>query len=143
MRNERELYRLRVENIDWNRGMIFIPDSKSPVGRRSVPMSDRVTTILTRRCEDTRDAWIFPSRRSVCGHLTTISQTFRRARKKADLPRELVLYCGRHDYGTRILSMTGNLAVVMETMGHKDFQSAMKYQHPDLEIVRRALNRPV
>jgi integrase len=141
MRNERELYPLRAENIDWNRGMIFIPDSKSPVGRRSVPMSDRVLAVLSRRCEDKREGWVFPSRRSACGHLTTMAQTFRRARKKAGLPDKLVLYCSRHDFGTRILSKTGNLAVVMETMGHKDFQTAMKYQHPDIEIVRKVLNK--
>jgi hypothetical protein len=29
------------------------------------------------------------------------------AREKATLPEDLVLYCGRHDYGTRVLSNTG------------------------------------
>lgn len=141
MRNERELYRMRAENIDWNKRMIFVPDSKSPAGRRSVPMSNRVLEILSRRCEQRREGWVFPSCRSACGHLTTMAQTFRRARKKAGLPTKLVLYCGRHDYGTRILNKTGNLALVMEIMGHKDFQTAMKYQHPDLEIVRKILNK--
>jgi hypothetical protein len=28
----------------------------------------------------------------------------------------------------------------MRTMGHKDVKTAMQYQHPELEIVRRALN---
>ena len=44
---------------------------------------------------------------------------FREARSEAGLPEALVLYCGRHDYGTRILKKTGNLAAVMRTMGHK------------------------
>ena len=56
-------------------------------------------------------------------------------------PEDLVLYCGRHDYGTRVLSNTGNLAAVMKTMGHRDVKTAMKYQHPELEIVRAALNQ--
>jgi len=34
-----------------------------------------------------------------------------------------------------------HLAAVMRTMWHKDVRAAMKYQHPDLEIVRAALNR--
>jgi integrase len=29
MRNERELYRMRIENIDWNNRVIFVPDSKT------------------------------------------------------------------------------------------------------------------
>ena len=51
-----------------------------------------------------------------------------------------VSYCSRHDYGTRVLQETGNLAVVMKTMGHKDVRTAMRYQHPELDIVRDALN---
>ncbi|MGO9575247.1 MAG: hypothetical protein ACLPTQ_13065, partial [Terriglobales bacterium] len=55
------------------------------------------------------------------------------SRVKAGLPEDLVLYCGRHDYGTRILKRTGNLAAVMRTMGHRDVKTAMQYQHPELE----------
>ena len=60
--------------------------------------------------------------------------------REALVPEDLVLYCGRHDYGTRILKRTGNLAAVMRTMGHKDVKTAMQYQHPELEIVRAALD---
>jgi site-specific recombinase XerD len=69
-----------------------------------------------------------------------MAKRFREARAKAGLPEDLVLYCGRHDFGTRILKNTGNLAVVMRTMGHKDVKTAMQYQHPELEIVRAALD---
>jgi len=67
-----------------------------------------------------------------------MAKRFREARVKAGLPEDLVLYCGRHDYGTRILKRTGNLAAVMRTMGPKDVKTAMQYQHPELEIVRAA-----
>jgi site-specific recombinase XerD len=141
MRNERELYRVRIENINWNDKIIFVPDSKTPEGRRMVPMSDRVISILRTRCGTRREGWVFPSKRSRSGHLTTVAKRFREARTKAGLPDALVLYCGRHDYGTRVLKKTGNLAAVMKTMGHKDVKTAMQYQHPELEIVRAALNQ--
>jgi len=48
-----------------------------------------------------------------------MAKRFREARGKAGLPEDLVLYCGRHDYGTRILKSTGNMAAVMRTMGHQ------------------------
>jgi len=76
----------------------------------------------------------------VSGHIRSIDRLVRQARAKAGLPMELVLYCARHDYGTRILMQTGNLAAVMKTMGHKDVKTAMHYQHPELEIVRAALD---
>src|SRR5260370_19209616 len=56
----------------------------------------------------------------------------------AGLSESLVFYCGRHDYGTRVLRETGNLAAVMMTMGHKDGKTASQNQHPELEIVRQA-----
>ena len=34
MRNERELYRMCIENLDWASRVIFVPDSKTEEGRR-------------------------------------------------------------------------------------------------------------
>ncbi len=141
MRNGRELYRIRTENLDWNNRIIFVPDSKTVDGRRMIPMSDRAYEVLRARAAGKAEGWLFPSARSRCGHLMDLGKQFRIARRKARLPEDLVLYCARHDYGTRVLSTTGNLAAVMRTMGHKDVRAAMQYQHPDLEIVRAALNR--
>jgi site-specific recombinase XerD len=140
MRNERELFQMRIENLDWQSRVIFVPDSKTPEGRRLVPMSRGVFEILWDRCSARQEGWVFPSKRSASGHLRSICNLFRKARSKAGLPKELVLYCARHDYGTRVLMRTGNLAAVMRTMGHRDVKTAMHYQHPELEIVRAALD---
>lgn len=75
------------------------------------------------------------------GHLTTVAKLFRHAQRKAGLPENLVLYCGRQDYGTRVLKNTSNLAAVMKTTDHRDVKKAMQYQHPELEIVRAALDQ--
>jgi integrase len=107
MRNERELFQIRIENLDWNNRTIFVPDSKTPEGRRLVPMSRRVFDILKKRCGPRRDGWVFPSNRSASGHLRSICNLFRQARSEAGLPKELVLYCARHDYGTRVLMQPG------------------------------------
>jgi integrase len=140
MRNQRELYRMRIENLDWENRAIFVPHSKTPEGRRLVPMSRRVLELLRARCGTRVEGWVFPSKRSAAGHLCSIDRLFREARQQAGLPKELVLYCARHDYGTRVLMRTGNLAAVMRTMGHRDVKTAMHYQHPELEVVRAALD---
>ena len=140
MRNERELFQMRIENLDWQNRVIFVPDSKTQEGRRLVPMSGRVFEILLDRCRARQEGWVFPSKRSASGHLRSICNLFRKARNIASLPKELVLYCARHDYGTRVLTRTGNLAAVMRTMGHRDVKTAMHYQHPELEVVRAALD---
>ena len=140
MRNERELYRIRIELLDWASRTIFVPDSKTEEGRRSVPMTNRSFEILKRRCEGRTEGWVFPAKRGRSGHRTTMAARFREARKQAGLPEQLKLYCGRHDFGTRVLKKTGNLKAVMKVMGHRDVKTAMKYQHPEVDIVRAALD---
>jgi len=140
MRNQRELYCMRIENLDWQNRVNFVPDSKTAEGRRLVPMSRRVNYLLRARCGTRSEGWVFPSNRAASGHLRSIDRLFREARRQAGIPRELVLYCARHDYGTRVLMRTGNLAAVMKTMGHRDVKTAMHYQHPELDVVRAALD---
>ena len=69
MRNQRELYRMRIENLDWENRVIFVPDSKTSEGRRLVPMSRRVDEVLRARCRTSAESWVFPSNRSASGHL--------------------------------------------------------------------------
>jgi site-specific recombinase XerD len=141
MRNERELYRIRLEHLDWQNKTIFVPDSKSEEGRRTIPLSHRVFDLLRARCGTRTEGWLFPAKRGRTGHLTTLAERFREARAKAGISEKMVLYCGRHDYGTRMMKKTGNLKAVMKVMGHRDVKTAMKYQHPEIDIVRAALNQ--
>jgi integrase len=90
MRNQRELYCMRTENLDWNNRIIFVPDSKTADGRRMIPMSDRVYELLRVRAEGKGEGWLFPSNRSKCGHLTYLAKQFRAARAKAGLAKDLV-----------------------------------------------------
>lgn len=141
MRNVRELYRMRIENIDWNNRMIFNPNSKTVRGRRFIPMSDRILDLLMVRCAGRKEGWVFPSvRKGKHIGAAFMNRQWVKARRAAGLPEELVLYCARHDFGTYVLSRTGNLKAVMDAMGHADVKIAMTYQHPELEIVRDALN---
>jgi len=141
MRNVRELYRMRIENIDWNNRVIFNPNSKTLKGRRFIPMSDRVLDLLMVRCAGRSEGWVFPSvRKGKHIGAAFVNRQWVKARRAAGLPEDLVLYCARHDFGTYVLSRTGNLKAVMDAMGHADVKIAMNYQHPELEIVRDAIN---
>ena len=126
---------------DWNSRVIFNPNSKTKKGRRFVPMSDRVMKTLLVRCADRTEGWVFPSRQKG-KHITggLVNKQWVRARKKAGLPEDLVLYCARHDFGTYVLQKTGNIAAVMNSMSHSDVKTAMTYQHPELNVVRDAIN---
>ncbi len=136
-----EVFRIRIENINWSQRLIFNPNGKTKAARRHVPISERMLDLLMVRCADKRDGWLFPSRRAKGGHLTTVAKQFRDARSEARLPGNLVLYCARHTFGTAVYGATGNLAMVMNVMGHTDVRTAMRYQHPVLDSVREAIDQ--
>jgi integrase len=136
-----EVFRIRIENIEWSPRLIFNPNGKTKAARRHVPISERMLALLMVRCSDKREGWLFPSKRAKGGHLTTVAKQFRDARKKAGLPESLVLYCARHTFGTAAYEATGNLAMVMKVMGHTDVRTAIRYQHPALEPIRTAIDQ--
>jgi integrase len=136
-----EVFRIRIENIDWMRRLIFNPDGKTRSARRFVPISERIANPVLVRCGDRTEGWLFPSSRAACGHLTTVARQFREARQKAGLPDSLVLYCARHTFGTAAYEATGNLAMVMKVMGHADVRTSMRYQHPVLDSIREAIDQ--
>jgi hypothetical protein len=51
-----------------------------------------------------------------------------------------VLYCGRHDFGTRLLKKTGNLKLVVQTMVHLDTNTALKYHCVRSEFHSASMN---
>jgi integrase len=137
-----EVFRIRIENIDFVARRIFIPSGKTKAARRYVPMSERMVDMLLVRCAGKTEGWLFPCARAKSGHRTTVAKQFREARKEeAGLPASLVLYCARHAFGTTIYERTGNLAMVMKVMGHTDVRTAMRYQHPILDPVREAIDQ--
>lgn len=136
-----EVFRIRIENIHWNQRSIFNPNGKTKAARRHVPISERMLDLLLIRCSNKPEGWLLPSRKAKCGQLTTVAKQFRDARTKAGLPESLVLYCARHTFGTAAYGATGNLAMVMNVMGHTDVRTAMRYQHPVLDSVREAIDQ--
>jgi len=139
-RNARELYCMRVENIDFDAGTITVPDSKTQSGTRSVPLTDRVEEILRTRCAGRSRGWVWESCRKG-KHISEslVNRQWVSAREAAGLPEDLVLYCARHDYGSFMLRNSGNMKVVMDMMGQRDYRTALKYQHHEIEVAREVL----
>jgi integrase len=143
MRNQKEVFRMRWEHMDWANSRYFVYESKSPKGRRFVPISPRVRDALLARHSGQREGWVFPSKRAKCGHLTTVNRQFEKARDSAGLPKDLVLYCARHGFGTEMYRATKNLFAVMNVMGHTAVSTTMKYQHQDIDEVAAVASRRI
>jgi len=135
-----EIYRMRIENLDFANRQIWNPYGKTAKSRRFVPMSERLASMLAERCGAKKEGWVFPSPRSKSGHTTTIAKGFQSLRERAGLSKKLVLYSARHTYGSYTLAATGNIFAVAGSMGHVDLKSMEPYQHHDLASLRQAIN---
>ncbi len=146
-----EVYRMRWEDVRWEENVYHVPFGKTEAAERDIGMSERVRGILLQRQREQkasrkyRDSpWVFPSRRgrrNTDGHITTVNKAFAEARVKAKLPDGLVLYSTRHTFGTDLMQATGNVKLVMKSMGHIDVKTAMRYQHPETGQVGRFIDQ--
>ena len=139
-----EVLNMRWEHIDWLQKTVSNPSGKTERARRVVPISERMLSSLGQRRTGQNQGWVFPSpkQHSRTGHfsLSAVENQFVDARREARLPESLVLYCARHTYATDALARTGNMAAVMDTMGHANVQTTMIYQHQGLQQIRGAIN---
>ena len=135
-----EVFPMRIGDIHWAENRIWIPRGKTANARRFVGLSDRMRAMLEPWCSN-RTGFVFPSKTSQCGHVTTIARSFRQARIRAGLDAKLVPYSARHTFGTYALEATGNLFAVSKSMGHANVQSMTPYQHPDTSSLNAAINQ--
>ena len=135
-----DVFRTRWEHVNWHKRVIFVPYGKTQLSRRYVPMSDRMAESLLARM-DVRESsgWVFPSPSAQEGHITTVAKAWQETRDCLGLDASIKLYACRHTFATEALERTGNLAAVMKTLGHSSTQTTMRYQHPGLDQIRKAV----
>lgn len=138
-----EISKARIEYINWQRRTYFNAEGKTEKSRRHVPLSERLFDALFVHVGSRKEGWLFPAKKAKSGHVhpDTLSHWFYEARVAAKLPADLVLYSARHTFATDALAGSGNMAAVMDAMGHTDPRMLMGYQHPQLEQIRVAIDR--
>jgi integrase len=138
-----EVISMEVQYVDAAKAYYRNPKGKTRTARRVIPLSDRVLAILKVRDGDRRMGWVFPSGKSKSGHieLHKLQLRFRKICRELELPDELVMYCGRHTYGTGVIEETGDPYLVSSTMGHADLRATRPYMHPQLNRAKEAIDR--
>ena len=135
MRNQKEVFTMRWEHLDWPNSRYFVYDSKTPKGRRHVPIRPRVLQALLTRYSDQKEGWVFPSK------LQRVAISRRWPGNSRTLGRmpacRMTWFCTVRVTASE-LKCTGprkNLFAVMKAMGHAAVATTMKYQHQDIDEI--------
>lgn len=70
-----EVMNLKLEQIDFGQGVLRVSKSKTKAGKREVPLTRRVRSILEARAADCHNGWLFPGGRDGKGSLPVVKLT--------------------------------------------------------------------
>jgi len=133
-----EICDLKWDQVDWNRGILRLPDSKT--GKRDIVVSDDVIALL----REIAAAKNQPKRgRVVCSRtgdrLHSLGRTWRRLRELAGMP-DLRIHDLRHSVASDAIMQGVPLEVVGKMLGHRNYKTTQRYAHIADTALRDAVN---
>jgi integrase len=139
-----EVFRIKVENIDFKQRTIFNPFGKTKAARRTIPMTDSVASLL--KCRVMKAArlatsFVFPSPRDAQRPLGSVKKAHRAAADNAKIKGHFRLYDLRHTFATRAAAAGMSLPTLAAILGHATIQMTMRYVHPAAEEKQQAMQK--
>ena len=122
-----DLFKLTWEKIDFQRGLIYVPNSKT--GRDdAVPMNEDVRSTLQQIRRTTRGGGHVFINPDTAKPYTDIKTAFGTACQLAGI-ENLHWHDLRHTFGTRLAEAGSSEATIADLMGHSDPQTTRRYTH--------------
>lgn len=137
-----EILSIRLQDIDFDRCIIYIPKAKS--GAREQPMTKHLAEYLREYIQmvPQDQPWLFPSNRSGSGHYETIERPWRRVLEAAGLDGyAIVRHTLRHTAITHLVQAGVDLPTVMRISGHKSLQMVQRYSHQNGAHIEAAMEK--
>ena len=143
LRPYNELTPMRRERVDFENGVVHIPDSKTDNGIADMPMTELAKAAFRRRIEAAPGSeYVFPtpSRRAKKPHITRFCKAWASTLKRVGVPH-FPIYHLRHTFATRLSA--GGVADHFVTQMLRQGDSAVfkRYSHAKLNMMREALGR--
>jgi integrase len=121
-----------------------VRQGKSANARRAIPLTERAACTIEFLIASFPDSpFLFPGNKGQPMNPKSISNAHGKLKKAhPEWPREMVLYTGRHTFGTRLgESNGGNPFQIKALMGHAKIATSEKYIHPQSDELTTAMAR--
>jgi integrase len=136
-----EVFRIRVEHLDFGARTIFNPFGKTRAARRTVTMTADVYAILKDRTARTKGPFVFPSKSSSDRPIGSVRRAHDNAVERAGIPEHFRLYDLRHTFATRAVAGGVDLPTLSAMLGHTSISMTMRYVHPAEEQKKLATGK--
>jgi integrase len=139
-----EVFRIRVDNIDFRQKAIFNPFGKTKAARRTIPMTDDVSCLFKgriKKLEEKKTPFIFPSPYDYQKPIGSVKKAHRLAADAAGIKGHFRLYDLRHTFATRAVAAGADLPTLSALLGHTTIQMTMRYVHPAAEQKRIVIEK--
>lgn len=121
-----EIVSRTVRDLDDGGRLLWIPDAKTPAGKRTIEVPDELQGYLLARTEGKRgDALIFPAKRNGKHWRDWVAEEARRLCKLADV-QEVCAHSLRGFVATVAVQACGAAHLVTVTLGHVDISTTLQ-----------------
>jgi len=125
-----EVFRIRIDHLDFTARTIFNPFGKTKAARRKVTMTADVHAILMDRAKNAKGPFVFRSKSSVDRPIGSVRKAHDKAVEDAGIQDHFRLYDLRHTFATRAVAGGVDLPTLSAMLGHTSIQMTMRYVHP-------------
>jgi integrase len=137
-----EILSIKLENIDLNRYVIYIPQAKA--GAREQPVTAHLAEVLKKHLANVEadQIWLFPSAKTKTKHTVNIKKSYRRVVEAAGLdPTQIVRHTLRHTAITHLVQAGVDLPTVRRISGHKTLRMVERYSHQNGAHIQKAMDK--
>ena len=139
-----EVFRIRIENIDFRQRTIFNPFGKTKAARRTIPLTDDVLSLLrgrVKKANESETPFVFSSPYDIQRPIGSVKKAHAAAVDRAKIKPRFRIYDLRHTFATRAVASGTDLPTLSALLGHASIQMTMRYVHPAADQKRAAIER--
>lgn len=135
-----EAVNIRIEHLDWDRGLIRIPQGKGKKDRYTIlspTLQIQIQKHLVGR--GVQSHWLFPSQFNAEKHISirTAEKIFETAKHKTNLNKKVSFHSLRHAFATHLLDVGTDIRVIQELLGHESIRTTQIYTHVSNATISR------
>ncbi|MCZ8516744.1 tyrosine-type recombinase/integrase [Paenibacillus filicis] len=133
-----EVVNLKVQDLDGERGLIHIRQSKGRKDRYTLLSKAAMELVQAYIRKERPETWLFPGAEDG-RHLTirSVQKMFDRAAARCGIRKHITMHTLRHSFATHLLEAGTDLRYIQELLGHQSSKTTEIYTHVTTKDVRR------